>query len=337
MDRRVRNFLAYGLVLILLILSLLSPYVGKDQIWKKENNVARSFNGLSFDIPENISQFSINRSLENEEGESLITYDIEFEYSGRPSNMRVVGQVSRQAFFPEAPSFSKVNLKGGYDDVNQVLFNERLHLRQYYKNVDPYLLEANSTIRVPLNEDTKNYSFSLSYNPRELVYKENDKISDMAVFVTNARVDAFTDTNTSENIKQESFIESGLYVNQFERFTDGSITSINTYRNIGSGIFILSFVLMLILIWTDNTSKRALTMLLMMVSILSFYKLAGVGISTRGLLLIYPILGIFVVLVSNIMPRENIRLNRSDFSQAIAGGLLALILAILVFVVPPTI
>ena len=84
--------------------------------------------------------------------------------------------------------------KSHHDVINNLLFDDKLNYGDLYKKIENYKLTSISEIRVPLSESVKDYKFKISYEPKELIYSENNKLATLTVFLTNARVDNFTDS-----------------------------------------------------------------------------------------------------------------------------------------------
>ena len=134
----------------------------------------------------------------------------------------------------------------------------------------------------------------------------------------------------------QSFNESGMYVNVLELFDDAKINSINFWKNVNNVIFILSTILVVGLIWLGRTSNPYILMALMFANILTLYAFFEIGITTKGILYIFPILGIVTVILSRLMARDRLAFNKYDFSQSLGGAILLALLGIIVYVVPNT-
>lgn len=338
MNKKIRNFIIYAIFLLIVAGCTLTPWFGSEFLWKAENNKEVPFSGIYFDTPTNINNFKIRRSENNSSGKNLISYDIEFEYIGNDSSMRIIGKLGEQAFFGDTvvPRHSKATLKGEYDVINNLLFDDKLNYGDLYKKIENYKLTSISEIRVPLSESVKDYKFKISYEPKELIYSENNKLATLTVFLTNARVDNFTDSEYINQSEVQSFNESGMYVNVLELFDDAKINSINFWKNVNNVIFILSTILVVGLIWLGRTSNPYILMALMFANILTLYAFFEIGITTKGILYIFPILGIVTVILSRLMARDRLAFNKYDFSQSLGGAILLALLGIIVYVVPNT-
>lgn len=338
MNKKIKNFIIYGIFFLIIAGCTLTPWFGAEFLWMPENNKTVPFSGIYFNTPTNINNLKIRRSENNSNGSNLISYDVEFEYIGNDSSMRIIGKLAEQAFFGDSvvPRHSKATLKGEYDAINNVLFDERLNYGDLYKKIENYKFTSTSEIRVPLSESVKDYKFRISYEPKELIYSKNNKLATLTVFLTNARVDNFTDSEHINQSEVQSFNESGMYVNVLELYNEGKINSINFWRNVNNVIFILSIILILGLIWLERTSNPYILIPIMMASALTFYRFFEIGITTMGVLIVLPVVGIITVISGRLMARNNISFNKYDFSQSLGGAVLLLVLGIIVYVLPKT-
>ncbi|NLY21462.1 MAG: hypothetical protein GXZ08_09300 [Tissierellia bacterium] len=338
MNKKVKNAILYAILLIMLFISTFSKMFDVSNIWKPQNNGNTSFNGIYFEKPGNVYNLKVVRSLATENGSDKLQYDIEFEYSGQPSNMRIIGDVSQQAFFGDGvvPKHSNVVLKDQYDEINRMLFNEKLHLRDYYKKMPEYNFASNSSIRVPLtdNEDVNTYKFRLTYTPRYLVSGNDNVIGKMGVFLTNGRVDKFTDSSYELKSETSKFTNAGMQVYTLEVFDDAKLGRMDTFKNINNVIFIMSVIGMVILVAASKKINEFAAIGLMFISILTFYKFFGVGVSPKATYTALPIMAFITVLLGKQMPKDKIEFGKYDFSQALVGAVIFSIISILVFVLP---
>lgn len=338
MNKKIKNFILYGIFLLIGLGCILTPWFGKDFLWIPENNKVVPFGGIYFDMPTNINNLKIRRSENVGSGFDLISYDVEFEYIGNDSSMRVIGKLGEHAFFGDSvvPRHSKATLKGEYETINNVLFDERLNYGELYKKLDDYKFVSTSEIRVPLSESIKDYKFRISYEPKKLIYSENKKLAKLTVFLTNTRVENFTDSEYINQSEVQSFNESGMYVNVLELYDEKTINSMDFWNNVNNVIFILSIIVVLALIWLEKTYNPYIIILLLMINSLTGYRFFEVGIATRGVIFIFPILGIIATITGRMMARDRIAFNKFDFSQSLGGAILLLIIGVFLYVVPKT-
>lgn len=338
MNKRIKNFIIYGILLLIIGGFVFTPWFGNDKLWRPEENPQMPFSGIHFDVPTNINNFTIKRSETESLSKNLISYDIEFEYLGADSSMRIIGKLGEQAFFGDSvvPRHSKATLKGEYDAINNVIFDERLTHGELHKNLENYKFTSISEIRVPLSESVKNYKFRISYEPKKLIYSEDKLISVVSSFLTNARVDSFTDSDYVNESQIQSFNTNGMYVNVLEIYDQKAISSINFWNNVNNVIFILSIISALALIWLDKLHNPFVIILLSMITALTFYRFFEVGILTKGVLIGFPIIGIFSVLAGKQIGRDQIEFNKYDFTQSLGGALILFFFGLILYVLPKT-
>lgn len=336
MNKKIKNLVLYGILMVIVFGSVFTPFIADEFLWKPENNKAIPFSGIHFDIPTNISNFKIRRSETQVLNDDLISYDIEFEYKGADSSMRIIGKIAEQAFFGDTvvPRHSKATLKGEYDKINNILFDEKFTFGDLYKKIVDYKFTSVSEIRVPLSESVKNYKFRLSYDPKILIYSEGKELAKTSVFLTNARVDNFTDGEYVNSSEILSFNESGMYINALEVYDEESITNISFWKNVNNVVFILSVIISLILIWLDRINSPYFLITTILVSILTFYRFFEFGVSTLATVTVFPILGILAVIIGRLTSREKIQFNKYDFAQGLLGAFTLFILSLILYIMP---
>ncbi len=221
MNIRLRNTIIYGIFLLIVFLFTLTPYFGDEVTLPVEKNQARSFDGLIFDEPVNISNLSVKRSVETDKSENLYKYDIHFNYSGDASDLRILSTPVRQIFFPDnvVASRSNATLKGEYDKINRAIIPS-LSTADWFAKLTEDKFLATSEIRLPLNEKIGEYDFTVYTKPRELVLQTDKTLAEVGIFITNAKMVKFTedvhlaDANLSPKTTTKE--ESGIYVNALE-------------------------------------------------------------------------------------------------------------------------
>ena len=336
MSKKLKNFILFGIFIAILFISTLSSQFGTEILWSNENKDGDGFNGLLFKNPVEISDLVVSRSIESKNSKELVRYDIEFDFSGEESSLRILGTPVRQIFFDENITLSHiiVKLKGDYDKVNDQLFNEKLKHSQLYKNVSNYKFKANSEIRVPLSKDVEKYSFSIYYEPRNLVYNGKENVAKNTVFITNARVDKFV--NSEKNIEGENpyFNQSGFYVNAQEILNKSAISRISIINNVSSVVFVASIIIVLIITWLDKKKLKSLYTLLLMLILLTFYRFLGLGESTLAILTIYPILAFVGACIAKLMSKNEVKLSKKDLKQNLGYTILFFVVTLIVCIIP---
>lgn len=340
MNKKLKNVLILGLFLLVLLVSSLTPLFGRSYQWRKEVNQPTSFGGLLFDEPQNVSNLVVNRSVDDQGTEKLVQYDISFTYAGSPSNVRILGTPARQIYFPEkvVPSKSIVTLKAEFDKVNRSLF-EKMELRDLYKKSEDYGFTATSQMRIPLEESVGEYKFRVLEAPRRLVYGKDQLLAESAVFLTNARVDKFTDVSLAKkgsDITPKTLTDSqgGLYANAMELIRTKAVQRVVLARHIASGIAIASIVAVLAIIWIDRKSLLKLNSWILMLLALCFYPLIDVGYHSAAVLTFFPVFGFLAGLAGRMMSKDSLQVTKRDLQQSLGLAILFLVVAILVLLVP---
>ena len=334
MNKKIRNLIIYAILLLIIFATTFMPWFGKDILWDQKKNKTVPFGGIFFDSPSSVDNLKISRGYN--EDDSVYTYKISFNYSGADSSMRILGKLSEHTFFGSdvAPSKSIVTLKGDFDSINNIIFDEKLNNGNLHKNLPEYKFSSTSEMRVPLSEDIKDYGFNLSYRPKSLIYKNNSKLSQLSAFVTNARVDKFTDDTYANDAEIYSFNEGGMYVSLVEEYDQSQISRINIFRNINNVLFVLSAIITLFVIWSDRLNSPLYKIIPMLVSVVRFYGFFNVGLSLLAAILILPILGFITVLLGKIMNKDSISFNKYDFSQSLLGAISMFVIGLIFFVIP---
>lgn len=340
MNKKLKNVLILGLFLLVLLVSSLTPLFGRSYQWRKEVNEVASFGGLLFDEPQNVSNLVVNRSVDDQGSEKLIQYDISFTYAGSPSNLRILGTPARQIYFPEKviPSKSIVTLKAEFDKVNRALF-EKMELRDLYKKREDYGFKATSQMRIPLEESVGEYKFRVLEAPRPLVYGKDQLLAESAVFLTNARVDKFTDVSLAKkgsDITPKTLTDSqgGLYANALELIRTKAVQRVVLARHIASGIAIAAVVAILAIIWLDRKSLLKLNSWILMVLALCFYPLIDVGYHSAAVFTFFPVFGFLAGLAGRMMVKDTLQVKKRDLQQSLGLAIIFFVVAILVLLVP---
>lgn len=336
MNKKLKNVILFGIFILFLFISTFSKQFDSSNLWKDANDSGHGFNGLLFKNPIDVSNLTISRNIEKTSSKNLIKYDIEFEYSGEDSSVRILGTPVRQIFFGNSvePSHSVVELKGDYDNINAKLFNEKFSLRDYYKKTQDYNFKAISQIRVPLTSEDSTYSFTVYYEPRELLYRGKDLVSESSAFITNAKVDKFSNAQKMGDNENPTFSQGGFYVNAQEIKNNSAISRISIFNNLSYIIFLASTILVFALIWLDNKKLNKLYPIFLMLIILTFYRFLGKGSTTLGILVGYPILGYLGICISKLMNKDTLTLSKQELKQSLAYTIVFFIIILIVLIIP---
>ncbi|EFI42502.1 MULTISPECIES: hypothetical protein [Peptoniphilus] len=336
MSKKLKNVILFGIFILILFVSTITKQFSSSVLWTQPDNKGTEFSGLLFKNPTEISNLTVARNVEKTDSGDLIRYDVEFEYQGDNSSLRILGVPVRQIFFNAGvvPSHSEVVLKGDYDKINEKLFNEKLSLKDSYKKTQNYEFKPVSQIRVPLKKIEGTYSFSIFYEPKELVYKGKDVLSKTSVFITNAKVDKFTNAQKMGENENPTFSDSGYYVNAQEMKNNSVISRISLVNNLSYVIFIVSFIITLAVIWLDKKSLNNIYIITFMLILLTFYRFLGMGVTILGALVIMPILAYIGVCITKLMNKDTTKLSKKELKQSLAYTILFFIIVLLVIVIP---
>ncbi|MDO5725261.1 MAG: hypothetical protein Q4P29_03045 [Tissierellia bacterium] len=336
MNKRAKNLIVYLVFFAVLLISMFSSLFSKANLWRPENNKSVDFNGIYFDIPTNISNLKISRSINDKGVRDKIIYDVEFAYAGSDSNMRIIGQVCEQIFFKDGvnPSHSNVTLKGEYDSINDSLFDEKLVLREYYKEVPEYKFASKSQIRVPLTEAINTYKFRLVYEPRELIYSKDTKIGELAVFLTNARIDKFTDNKYDSKTETHSYVESGINIKALEVYDEAKLQKIANINKLNNALFVISVIGAIIIIALNKTNNLMFLTAAMSVTVLTFYRFMQRGIAPKATFTAIPIIAFITYILIKIITKEKLKFKKTDFTQALVYSIVMMLISVMVFALP---
>lgn len=336
MSKKLKNFILFVVFIAILFVSTFSSQFSNEILWSNERNDGGGFSGLLFKNPVEISDLVVSRAIENKDKNTLIRYDVEFNFSGDNSSLRILGVPVRQVFFNDGivPKHSSVTLKGDYDKINEQLFNNKLKHRELYKNIKDYNYKAISEIRVPLDKNIEKYSFSIYYEPTDLVYNKKNIVAENSVFITNARVQKFI--NVSKDVEGESlnFSQSGFYINAQEILNKAQISKISVINNIDSVVFVISIICVLILIWLDKKKWNKLYTLFLLLILLTFHRFLGLGVSTLAVLIFYPVLAYIAACISRLMGKEELKLTKKELKQNLAYTIIFFIVTLIIIIIP---
>lgn len=335
MNRRLKNLILFGIFIIILFISTLAKQFSTEILWKQDSDTAKEFQGLLFQNPTEISNLKVSRTPVEGANGNLVRYDVDFTYSGEGSSFRILGTPVRQIFFesPILAEHSVVSLKGDYDKVSQVLMNDKLALNLPLNNED-LKLSSKSEIKVTLDPEVENYTFSMYYNPMNIKYMQENVISQISVFLTNAKIDKFTNSQNITDVQNTNFTESGYNVNVQEYKNNSKLTEISLINNLSKIIFVVSTVLSVALIWIDKKSLSTLFIPIFMLMVLSFYRFLDMGISTFGALCIMPIIAYISACISKLMGRDTLKLTKKDYKQNLAFTIVFFIIVLVVIIIP---
>lgn len=335
MNRKLKNVILFGIFIVILFLSTLTRQFSNDILWKQDKNSTKEFQGIVFQNPSDITNLRVSRiPVEGTDGK-LIKYDVEFSYTGDGSSFRILGTPVRQIFFDSKvdAKHSVANLKGDYDKVSNTLFNDKLSLKLPISTEDAKL-NAKTEIRGTLDSEVETYNFSLYYNPMEFKYRQEDVISKLSVFITNAKIEKFTNSQNASEAQNITFAESGFNVNAQEFKDNSKLTEISIINNLSKIVFIVSAILILALIWLDKKNLSPIFVLLMMLMVLTFYRFLDMGTTALGALIIMPILGYVSACIARLMSKDTLKVTGKELKQNLAYTIIFFVVILVVLIIP---
>lgn len=337
MNKRIKKLIIFAIFLLVLMLVSLTAFFSKSLMWPN-SNVEREFDGILFNNSDGVENLQVARSVVNEGSEKLIKYDIKFNYTGEDTTARIMGTPIRQIFFGEGANFSKskVKLKGDFDKINKSLFEEKLKLKvkDFYNKTENKDFKAVSEVKLDLSEKIGEYAFEVYYNPNPLYFSGGQKVEDASIFVTNAKVENWTETTKSTDSVKEAYTNSGYYINKLELIDQGLINKISLINTISTVAFLVLTLAVIALIWLGKGSFPVyLGALFIMIP--AFYRFMDKGTSNLGLLIIYPILGFIASIAARFLATDDdLTFGTKEMKQSLAFLLMYFVLSVVLFMIP---
>ena len=337
MNKRIKKLVIFAIFLLVLMLFSLTAFFSKSLMWPN-SNVEREFDGILFNNSDGVENLQVARSVVKEGSEKLIKYDIKFSYTGEDSTARIMGTPTRQIFFGEGVNFSKskVKLKGDFDKINKSLFEEKLKLKvkDFYNKTENKDFKAVSEVKLDLSEKVGEYSFEVYYNPNPLYFSGGQKVEDASIFVTNAKVENWTETTKSTDSVKEAYTNSGYYINKLELIDQGLINKISLINTISTVAFLVLTLLVIALIWLGKGSFP-IYLGALFIMIPAFYRFMDKGTSNLGVLIIYPILGCLASIAARFLAEdEDVTFGTKEMKQSLAFLLMYFVASLVLFMIP---
>lgn len=337
MNKRIKKLVIFAIFLLVLMLFSLTAFFSKSLMWPN-SNVEREFDGILFNNSDGVENLQVARSVVKEGSEKLIKYDIKFSYAGEDSTARIMGTPTRQIFFGEGVNFSKskVKLKGDFDKINKSLFEEKLKLKvkDFYNKTENKDFKAVSEVKLDLSEKVGEYAFEVYYDPNPLYFSGGQKVEDASIFVTNAKVENWTETTKSTDSVKEAYTNSGYYINKLELIDQGLINKISLINTISTVAFLVLTLLVIALIWLGKGSFP-IYLGALFIMIPAFYRFMDKGTSNLGVLIIYPILGCLASIVARFLAAdEDVTFGTKEMKQSLAFLLMYFVASLVLFMIP---
>ena len=337
MNKRIKKLVIFAIFLLVLMLFSLTAFFSKSLMWPN-SNVEREFDGILFNNSDGVENLQVARSVVKEGSEKLIKYDIKFSYAGEDSTARIMGTPNRQIFFGEGVNFSKskVKLKGDFDKINKSLFEEKLKLKvkDFYNKTENKDFKAVSEVKLDLSEKVGEYAFEVYYNPNPLYFSGGQKVEDAPIFVTNAKVENWTETTKSTGSVKEANTNTGYYINKLELIDQGLINKISLINTISTIAFLVLTLVVIALIWLGKGSFP-IYLGALFIMIPAFYRFMDKGTSNLGVLIIYPILGCLASIAARFLAEdEDVTFGTKEMKQSLAFLLMYFVASLVLFMIP---
>ena len=337
MNERIKKLVVFAIFLLVLMLASLTAFFSKSLLWPN-SNVNREFDGILFNNADGVENLQVTRSVEKDGNESLIKYDINFNYTGEDTTARILGTPNRQIYFDEGVTYgkSKVNLKGDFDKINKSLFEEKLKLKvkDFYNKTDKKEFKAVSEVKLSLKEKVGEYNFQVYYKANPLYFSGGQKVEDASVFVTNAKVENWTETTKSTNSVKEAYTNSGYYVNKLELINQGLINKISLINTISTVVLLVISLGVIALIWFDRGNFQ-IYLGAFFIMIPAFYRFIDKGTSNLGVLIAYPILGCIGSIAARYIGSEGeFKFGTKEMKQSVAFLLIYFVFSVIFFMIP---
>lgn len=337
MNERIKKLVILAIFLLALMLVSLTAFFSKSLMWPN-SNVERKFDGILFNNSDGVENLQVARSVVNDGGEKLIKYDVKFNYKGEDTTARIMGTPVRQIFFGEGVKFSKskVNLKGDFDKINKSLFEEKLKLKvkDFYNKTENKEFKAVSEVKLNLSEKVGEYEFEVYCNPNPLYFSGGQKVEDASIFVTNAKVENWTETTKSTDSVKEAYTNSGYYINKLELINQSLINKISLINTIATVVFLVLTLGTIALIWIDKGSFP-IYLGALFIMIPAFFRFMDKGTSNLGVLIVYPILGFIASIVARFLSTdEDATFGIKELKQSAAFLLMYFVISVVLFMIP---
>ena len=191
-----------------------------------------------------------------------------------------------------------------------------------------------SEVKLALKEKVGEYEFTVYYPANPLYFSGGQKVEDASIFVTNAKVENWTESIKSNNSVKEAYTNSGYYVNKIELINQGLINKISLINTASTVIFLVLTLGVIALTWFDRGNfKIYLGALFLMIP--TFYRFMDKGTSNLGVLIAYPILGFIASIVARLLASDgDFTLSGKEMKQSVAFLLMYFVFSLVFFMIP---
>lgn len=337
MQKQLKNGIIFVVFLLLCFLLTFSPLMKDKVVLSPDEAKNAAFDGLIFDDPTSIDSLQVTRRIEKGP-KTLYRYDVKFHYQGKGSSVRVLGVPVRNVYLPKGAngSKSKVKLKGEYDKINGAVY-DNLQMNTVLGK-EKLTFQPASEMRIPLSEEVEDYAFTVVTDPATVVSYTGRTMADIGVFLTNGKVDKFSDALGIEDkgLRPETSTktQSGVYINTLELMDQGVMGRAHAVKTVATVLTILSAVAGLVILLLDRRKLYPVVYGAMVLFAFAAPALRLKAPTNGGIFIAMPVAAFVAYLLFKLMTRSSLKLKALDFRQGLGMALIVFVLATYIFAVP---
>ncbi len=337
MQKQLKNGILFVVFLLLCFLLTFTPLMMDKVDLSSEEEKNAAFDGLIFDDPTRIDNLQVTRRIEKGP-KILYRYDVKFQYQGKDTSVRLLGVPVRNVYLPKGAngSKSKVKLKGEYDKINGAVY-DNLQMNTVLGK-EKLTFQPASEMRIPLSEEVEDYAFTVVTDPATVVSYTGRTMADIGVFLTNGKVDKFSDALGIEDkgLRPETSTktQSGVYINTLELMDQGVMGRAHAVKTVATVLTILSVVAGLVILLLDRRKLYPVVYGAMVLFAFAAPALRLKAPTNTGIFIAMPVAAFVAYLLFKLMTRSSLKLKALDFRQALGMALIVFVLATYIFAVP---
>lgn len=337
MQKQLKNGIIFVVFLLLCFLLTFTPLMTDKVVLSPEEEKNGAFDGLIFDDPTRIDNLQVTRRIEKG-SKILYRYDVKFQYQGKDTSVRLLGVPVRNVYLPKGTngSKSKVKLKGEYDKINGAVYDS-LQMNKLLSK-EKLTFQPASEMRIPLSEEVEDYAFTVVTDPVTVVAYTGRSMADIGVFLTNAKMDKFSDALGIEDkgLRPETSTktQSGVYINTLELMDQGVMGRAHAVKTVAIVATIVAVVAGLAIIFLDRRKLYPFVYGAMVLFAFAAPALRLKAPTNGGIFIAMPAAAFVGYLLFKLMNRSSLKLKGLDFRQALGMALIVFVLATYVFAVP---
>lgn len=337
MQKQLKNGIIFVVFLLLCFLLTFTPLMTDKVVISSEEEKNGAFDGLIFDDPTRIDNLQVTRRIEKG-SKILYRYDVKFQYQGKDTSVRLLGVPVRNVYLPKGTngSKSKVKLKGEYDKINGAVYDS-LQMNKLLSK-EKLTFQPASEMRIPLSEEVEDYAFTVVTDPATVVAYTGRTMADIGVFLTNAKMDKFSDALGIEDkgLRPETLTktQSGVYINTLELMDQGVMGRAHAVKTVAIVATIVAVVAGLAIIFLDRRKLYPFVYGAMVLFAFAAPALRLKAPTNGGIFSAMPAAAFVGYLLFKLMNRSSLKLKGLDFRQALGMALIVFVLATYVFAVP---